>query len=71
MIYNAGTDILDGDPLGRMQITRNGIIRRDEALIRICTKRRVPVVMLLSGGYQKVNAEIIADSLENLVKQFS
>jgi len=27
--------------------------------------------MILSGGYQLVNAEIIADSIENLLKKFS
>jgi histone deacetylase 11 len=30
VIYNAGTDILENDPLGRMNISPQGIIRRDE-----------------------------------------
>jgi histone deacetylase 11 len=70
VIYNAGTDILDGDMLGRVHITRQGIIRRDEAMIEICRRRKIPVVMVLSGGYQLVNAEIIAESIENLLARF-
>jgi histone deacetylase 11 len=29
VIYNAGTDILEGDPLGRLRISAEGIILRD------------------------------------------
>jgi hypothetical protein len=31
---------------------------------------RVPIVMVLSGGYKKSNAPVIADSIENLVNRF-
>ena len=70
MVYNAGTDILEGDPLGGLSITAEGIIRRDETMLQICTKRKIPMVMILSGGYQKINAEIIAESIENMLKKF-
>ena len=56
VIYNAGTDILEGDPLGALNITDKGIIRRDETMIEMCIRRKVPVVMVMSGGYQKINA---------------
>lgn len=29
VIYNAGTDILEGDPVGKLNITAQGIIKRD------------------------------------------
>lgn len=32
--YNAGTDILQGDPLGGLNITPKGIIKRDEIVFR-------------------------------------
>ena len=70
VVYNAGTDILDGDPLGACSISPEGIIRRDEKMIGMCLSRKIPVVMVLSGGYQKSNAKNIADSIENLVKKF-
>mmetsp|Transcript_25326 Transcript_25326/g.35499 ORF Transcript_25326/g.35499 Transcript_25326/m.35499 type:complete len:346 (-) Transcript_25326:1232-2269(-) len=68
--YNAGTDILEGDSLGRMQITREGVKRRDEMVFRYAKERKIPIVMLLSGGYQRVTAEVIADSIGNLNDKF-
>jgi histone deacetylase 11 len=32
--YNAGTDVLQGDPLGAMSITPDGVIKRDEIIFR-------------------------------------
>jgi hypothetical protein len=34
IIYNAGTDILEGDPLGNMCISEDGILQRDEMVFR-------------------------------------
>ena len=34
------------------------------------SKYKVPIVMVLSGGYQMKNAPVIADSIENLVNKF-
>ncbi len=70
VIYNAGTDILEGDPLGRMNITAGGIIQRDEKVFRHALMEGVPVVMLLSGGYQKNNYEVIGRSIANLKEKF-
>ena len=70
VIFNAGTDILGGDPLGELSMTRETILARDEQVVGMCRRMDVPVAMLLSGGYQQINAEIIADSLENLSNKF-
>ncbi|XP_062097226.1 histone deacetylase 2 [Humulus lupulus] len=66
IIYNAGTDILDGDPLGRLKISPDGITSRDEKVFRFALERNVPIVMLTSGGYMKSSARVIADSITNL-----
>ncbi|KAL1007861.1 hypothetical protein UPYG_G00092620 [Umbra pygmaea] len=66
IVYNAGTDVLDGDPLGGLAISPQGIIRRDEAVFRAARRREIPILMLTSGGYQKKTARIIADSIINL-----
>lgn len=71
VIYNAGSDILIGDPLGNMNISAEGMIARDETIFKMCINRNIPLVMVLSGGYQKINAEIIALSIENLYSKFS
>ena len=68
IIYAAGTDILTGDPLGALEISREGVIKRDEILFSEAAAADIPIVMLLSGGYQKSNAEVIAASIVNLIK---
>jgi histone deacetylase 11 len=67
VIYNAGTDIYREDPLGAMGISRAGIIKRDEIVFSNAKDRGIPILMLLSGGYTKASASIIADSIENLI----
>jgi histone deacetylase 11 len=69
LVYNAGTDIFELDPLGHMKITAQGIIERDEFVFHECRQRRIPVLMVLSGGYTKQSASIIADSIANLHEQ--
>ena len=71
VIYNAGTDILEGDRLGELSITAEGIVQRDEKMVRMCMTRKIPIAMLLSGGYQKINAKVIADSIENLLSKLT
>ncbi|GFG36953.1 hypothetical protein Cfor_12482 [Coptotermes formosanus] len=66
LVYNAGTDVLDGDRLGLLAISAQGIIRRDELVFMKARERRVPIVMLTSGGYLKKTARVIADSIQNL-----
>ncbi|XP_048345962.1 LOW QUALITY PROTEIN: histone deacetylase 11 [Sphaerodactylus townsendi] len=66
IIYNAGTDVLEGDPLGGLAISPQGIIERDEIVFRAAKKHRIPILMVTSGGYQKRTARIIADSIINL-----
>lgn len=66
VVYNAGTDILDSDPLGHMRISEYGIVKRDEFVFEMCKMKNIPIVMLTSGGYLRKTARIIADSIMNL-----
>ncbi len=69
VLYNAGTDILAGDPLGNLNISAQGIARRDQFVFELCLERDVPLCMLLSGGYSQESAQTIASSIENLKDQ--
>ncbi|KAL3818961.1 hypothetical protein ACJIZ3_004866 [Penstemon smallii] len=69
IIYNAGTDILDGDPLGMLKISPDGIAMRDEKVFVFARERNTPLVMLTSGGYMKSSAKVISDSIINLSKK--
>ncbi|KAJ6222731.1 hypothetical protein RDWZM_001276 [Blomia tropicalis] len=47
IVYNAGTDILDGDPLGKLRISPQGIIKRDEMVFMFAQHYNIPILMLL------------------------
>ncbi|XP_072174290.1 histone deacetylase 11-like [Diadema setosum] len=68
LIYNAGTDSLEGDPLGALSISAQGIMKRDMMVFEFARDRKkpIPILMVTSGGYQRNNAEIIAASIRNL-----
>lgn len=67
VFYIAGQDILKDDPLGLMNVTSEGLRKRDEMVFEWATKQvRCPIVMLLGGGYLAHGIEIQADSIRNL-----
>jgi histone deacetylase 11 len=68
IIYNAGTDIFELDPLGGLLITEKGIIQRDQIVFENAVDNNIPILMVLSGGYHKKSGEIIAKSIINLLK---
>ncbi|HEX2978159.1 MAG TPA: histone deacetylase [Candidatus Babeliales bacterium] len=66
IFYNAGTDPFEEDALGRMKLTKKGIIDRDEFVFAQAIEHEVPICMTLSGGYSLRSAEIISASIWNL-----
>lgn len=70
IIYNAGTDILSGDQLGKLNVSINGIIERDEFLFTQARTRDIPIAMVLSGGYSPDSVTSIQRSIENLINKF-
>ncbi|KAL0905948.1 hypothetical protein M5K25_024401 [Dendrobium thyrsiflorum] len=54
VVYNAGTDILDGDPLGRLKISPEGVVIRDEKVFKFAKEMNVPIVMLTSAWHNKI-----------------
>lgn len=61
--FNAGTDVLNGDPLGRLSVTARGIAERDRQVIRYLEERGIPWVMVPSGGYTEQSHQLLADTL--------
>jgi len=70
ILYNAGTDCLDGDPLGNLNLSPEAIASRDEIVFQHALSRDIPIIMVLSGGYQLNNANVISVSIERLVNKF-
>ncbi len=46
VVYNAGTDVLVGDPLGQLAVSPAGVVRRDEAVFAAAVAAGAPIVML-------------------------
>ena len=51
IIYLAGADPHEGDRLGRLKLTYDGLIARDRAVMDWAWQRRIPLVMCMAGGY--------------------
>ena len=51
VFYLAGADPYEGDRLGRLKLTMDGLRARDRAVFNACRDRDLPVVVAMSGGY--------------------
>ena len=51
VLYDAGVDIFEHDPLGRLCITEQGIADRDRGVIERCRRRGIAVATVIGGGY--------------------
>ena len=51
VFFLAGADPHEGDRLGRLKLTFEGMQARDQRVLDWCFARRVPLVLLMAGGY--------------------
>lgn len=51
VFYLAGADPYEGDRLGRLKLTIEGLRRRDEIVMSACLGAGLPVAVSMSGGY--------------------
>lgn len=49
--YVAGVDVAQGDRFGKLALTDDGIRRRDRLVATSILERRIPLVLVLAGGY--------------------
>ncbi len=60
IFYLGGADPFEKDKLGRLSLTKAGLMRRDEMVLGFAREHGVPIVTTMSGGY----AENIEDTVE-------
>ena len=53
LIYLAGADPHEGDRLGRLEISKEGMRLRDEAVFQYALGKQIPVAFSMAGGYGK------------------
>ena len=58
IFYNAGCDPHRNDPLGKLDLTSEGLFERDIYVFQTALKLRVPIASVLGGGYSRDHAEI-------------
>ena len=52
-IYLAGADPYDDDRLGRLALTKQGLLNRDRLVFAACATAGVPVAVTMAGGYAR------------------
>jgi acetoin utilization deacetylase AcuC-like enzyme len=59
IFYLAGADPHEGDRLGRLQLSFAGLQMRDRMVLQWAGKRRIPLAMVMAGGYGKDMADTV------------
>ncbi|NLE60923.1 MAG: histone deacetylase [Planctomycetes bacterium] len=70
VFLQAGVDVLAGDRLARLRLTPEGIIERDRLVFDEAVRRKVPIVMLLGGGYSPQAWQIQYRSIRRVITQY-
>lgn len=70
VIFNAGSDPYRDDPLAGFLLTRGELAERDLLVVTLVREQKIPIAMVLSGGYSKESWRIHADSIEGIVTRF-
>jgi acetoin utilization deacetylase AcuC-like enzyme len=52
-IYLAGADPYFDDRLGRLALTKQGLLNRDRMVFEACARRGLPVAVAMAGGYAR------------------
>lgn len=53
ILYNAGADIYEKDELGLLNVSLNGVYKRDFFVLNFCKQQKIPLMCSLGGGYQR------------------
>lgn len=59
VLYQAGIDVLAGDRLGTLALSKKGCRERDRLVFSNCFQRGIPVAVTMGGGYNERSADIV------------
>ena len=60
VLYNAGSDVLRGDPLGRMDLDLDAVTERDRRVLAAARAVGAPLLATASGGYTELSHRALA-----------
>ncbi|MDB5825598.1 MAG: histone deacetylase [Herminiimonas sp.] len=67
IIYLAGADPHEGDRLGRLKLSFDGLARRDRMVLDAAGARGIPVAIAMAGGYGRDIADTVTVHLQTIV----
>lgn len=73
IFYLGGADPFEKDKLGRLALTMEGLMKRDETVLRFAKENHTPIVTVMSGGYAlDINdtVEIHANTIRAVKRNF-
>ena len=59
MIYLAGADPYEHDRLGRLSLTKHGLLERDNLVFEFAKRSQTPVAVAMAGGYAPTITDIV------------
>ena len=66
IIYLAGADPHEGDRLGRLKLTTDGLAERDKLVFEQAGQRKIPVAVTMAGGYGKNIQDTVAIHVQTI-----
>ena len=66
IIYLAGADPHEGDRLGRLKLTMEGLAARDRMVLNHARERGIPVAVAMAGGYGKNIQDTVAVHVQTI-----
>ena len=70
IFFQAGVDVLSHDTLGYLEISREGVKKRNEIVLEFAKEKKTPLVVFMGGGYAKPIKHSV-DSFTDLFLQCS
>ena len=67
ILYQAGVDPFEGDRLGRLSLSLDGLMRRDQWIAQMAAERGIPLASALGGGYGLDAMEVAARHVSSLL----
>ncbi len=71
VIYLAGADPWEGDRLGKLALTKSGLLQRDRLVFGRCLRQAVPVAVTMGGGYAPDFNDVVDIHYETVRAAFS
>jgi acetoin utilization deacetylase AcuC-like enzyme len=59
VFFQSGVDVMMGDRLGKMALSKAGIKQRDKLVISSCHDKNIPLVITMGGGYSQKLTDLI------------